>query len=77
MARRMIYVTFRKRGLHRYAAAPAEVDYLAHPHRHTFWFKVSIEVRHNDRDIEFHLFRTGWNRCTTPAPSASTGEAAR
>lgn len=57
MARRMIYVTFRKRGLHRYADAPAEVDYLAHPHRHIFWFKVSIEVRHNDRDIEFHLFQ--------------------
>ena len=57
MARRMIYVTFRKRGLHRYAGAPADVEYLAHTHRHIFWFKVSIEVRHNDRDIEFHLFQ--------------------
>ena len=57
MARRMIYVTFRKRGLHCFPGAPAEVAYLAHQHRHTFWFKVAIEVHHNDRDIEFHLFQ--------------------
>jgi hypothetical protein len=57
MPKRMIYVTFRKRGLHRFPDAPAEVAYLAQPHRHTFWFKVSIEVHHNDRDIEFHLFQ--------------------
>lgn len=57
MARRMIYVTFRKHGRHRFPNAPSEVAYLAQSHRHNFWFKVSIEVHHNDRDIEFHLFQ--------------------
>lgn len=57
MVRRMIYVTFRKRGLHRYPGAPAAVAYLASEHRHTFWFKVSIAVHHCDREIEFHLFQ--------------------
>lgn len=57
MPKRMIYVTFRKRGIHSFPNAPEAVGYLAHEHRHTFWFKVSIEVQHSDRDIEFHLFQ--------------------
>ena len=57
---KMIWVTFRKAGLHRYPAAGTQgledVGYLAHPHRHLFHFKVAVEVFHDDREIEFHQF---------------------
>lgn len=58
---KMIWVTFQKAGIHYFPAAKTEkalqdVSYLGQPHRHLFKFKVSIEVFHNDRDIEFHQF---------------------
>jgi hypothetical protein len=58
---KMIWVTFQKAGIHYFPAARTEetlqdVSYLGQPHRHLFKFKVSIEVFHNDRDIEFHQF---------------------
>ena len=66
-ARRMIWVTFRKEGIHKYPAAatdPAlatgdeyDVSFLGTPHRHIFHFEVAIEVFHNDRDIEFIQFK--------------------
>lgn len=59
---RMIYVTFQKEGIHCYPAALtdpalADVSFLGHPHRHRFEFKVAISVPHNDREIEFILFK--------------------
>lgn len=62
LAKRMIWVTFQKEGIHKYPAAltdPAlqDVSFLGHPHRHMFQFKVAIDVYHNDRDIEFILFK--------------------
>jgi len=54
---RTIFVTFQKEGIHRYPAAPAGVEFLQHPHRHIFHFRVTIDVFHNDRDIEFILFK--------------------
>lgn len=66
-AQRQIWVTFRKEGIHCYPAAatdPAlctageyDVSLLASPHRHMFHFRVSIDVFHNDRDIEFIQFK--------------------
>ena len=66
-ARRMIWVTFRREGIHCYPAAANDpnlatgdeydVSFLASPHRHIFHFRVSIEVHHNDRDIEFIQFK--------------------
>lgn len=58
----LIWVTFRKEGIHKYPAALtdpnlADVSFLGHPHRHIFHFKVSIEVFHDDRDIEFIQFK--------------------
>ena len=53
---RMIAVTFQKPGVHRYPAAPDDVQYLRAPHRHLFKFKVKIQVWHDDREIEFHQF---------------------
>ena len=64
---KMIWVTFRKEGLHKYPAALDDpklatgdwddVSFLGYVHRHIFHFKVAIEVFHNDRDIEFIQFK--------------------
>jgi hypothetical protein len=66
-AQRQIWVTFRKEGIHCYPAAATDpklntageydVAFLANPHRHIFHFRVSIDVFHNDRDIEFIQFK--------------------
>ena len=61
-AQRQIWVTFQKEGIHKYPAALedprlADVSFLGHPHRHIFHFRVSIDVFHNDRDIEFIQFK--------------------
>ena len=57
-----IWVTFKKEGIHKYPAAltdPAlsDVSFLGYDHRHIFHFKVGISVFHEDRDIEFILFK--------------------
>lgn len=57
-----IWVKFQKEGVHRYPAALtdpelADVNFLGYPHRHIFWFDVAIDVFHDDRDIEFILFK--------------------
>lgn len=54
---RTIFVTFQKEGIHRYPAAPEGVEFLQHPHRHIFHFRVTLSVVHNDRDVEFILFK--------------------
>lgn len=66
-AKRMIFVTFQKEGIHKYPAAASDfnlktgdqydVSFLGTPHRHIFHFNVAIEVFHNDRDIEFIQFK--------------------
>jgi hypothetical protein len=64
---KMIWVTFRKEGIHKYPAAlddpklatgdEYDVSFLGYPHRHIFHFKVWIEIFHDDRDIEFIQFK--------------------
>jgi len=64
---KMIWVTFRKEGIHKYPAALTDpnlatgdeydVSFLGYPHRHIFHFRVWISVQHNDRDIEFIQFK--------------------
>ena len=66
-AERKIWVTFQKEGIHCYPAAATspelatgdeyDVSFLGSPHRHIFHFRVSIDVVHNDRDIEFIQFK--------------------
>jgi hypothetical protein len=66
-ATRTIFVRFQKEGIHKYPAAATDpnlatgdeydVSFLATPHRHIFHFEVTIEVFHNDRDIEFIQFK--------------------
>ncbi len=57
MTKKFIYVTFQKEGIHCYPDAPEGVEFLRNPHRHMFHFRVEIEVFHDDRDIEFILFK--------------------
>jgi hypothetical protein len=52
-----IWVTFQREGIHCYPDAPEGVEFLKHPHRHIFHFRVEVEVFHDDRDIEFILFK--------------------
>ena len=52
-----IWVTFRKEGIHKYPDAPKGVTFLKFPHRHIFHFKVKLEVFHDDREVEFILFK--------------------
>ena len=66
-ADRKIFVQFQKEGIHCYPAAATDpqlatgdeydVAFLASPHRHMFHFRVSIDVFHSDRDIEFIQFK--------------------
>ncbi len=55
MSNAKIWVTFAVPGVHCYPDAPDAVAYLRNPHRHLFQFKVTLEVKHDDRDVEFHL----------------------
>jgi hypothetical protein len=64
---KMIWVTFRKEGTHKYPAALTDpslatgdeydVSFLGYPHRHIFHFKVWLGITHNDRDVEFIQFK--------------------
>jgi len=59
---KMIWVRFQREGIHCYPLALtepslADVKFLGNDHRHIFHFKVSIEVFHDDRDIEFIQFK--------------------
>lgn len=61
-AKRMIWVTFQREGIHCYPAAAedpnlADVAFLANDHRHIFHFKIAIQIFHNDREIEFIQFK--------------------
>ena len=56
-ANKSIWVTFQKEGIHKYPDAPEGVEFLRHPHRHMFHFRVELEVFHDDRDVEFILFK--------------------
>lgn len=50
---RKVIVTNNFRGYHKYAEAPNDVAFLREMHRHVFNVKTTIEVFHNERDIEF------------------------
>jgi hypothetical protein len=66
-AKRQIWVTFQREGIHKYPAALTDpnlatgdqydVSFLGYPHRHIFHFRVWIDVFHNDRDVEFIQFK--------------------
>jgi hypothetical protein len=41
-------------GFHRWPEAADTREYLSSRHRHRFFYRVTVPVSHNDRDIEFH-----------------------
>lgn len=66
-ATRKIWIRFQREGVHCYPAALTDpnlatgdeydVSFLGYPHRHTFHFRVWIDVEHSDREIEFIQFK--------------------
>jgi hypothetical protein len=81
---RSIWVTFKKEGIHKYPAALTDsklatgdwddVSFLGYPHRHIFHFRVRIEVRHNDRDIEFIQFKRWLERLYSGANTGNNNQ---
>ena len=53
----MIWITTQFEGFHKYPDAPEDVAFLKNLHRHMMKLKVSISVKHNDREIEFFQFK--------------------
>lgn len=50
---RYITVTNNFKGYHKYTNAPDNVGFLRDVHRHVFNVRTTVEVHHNERDIEF------------------------
>lgn len=44
--------------IHCWPGAPEPVEFLSHPHRHMFHVTVRVEQFHNQRDIEYLMFKT-------------------
>lgn len=63
---RTITVVGQYDGFHKYEDAPDEVAFLRNNHRHLFKWKATIEVFHNDRDVEFFMAQTEINRHIIP-----------
>lgn len=72
MAKKFIFVTLQKEGVHFYPEANYDpklatgdwddVSFLGLPHRHIFHFKVWIEVYHDNRELEFIQVKRFINR---------------
>ena len=85
-AKKMIWVTFKKEGIHKYPAALDDpklatggwddVSFLGYPHRHIFHFRVWIEVFHDDRDIEFIQFKRWLERLYNSTGTSDKGSEA-
>jgi hypothetical protein len=52
-----IFIQTRKSNVHAWKNAPDVVAFLRHEHRHEFHFRVQVEVFHEDREIEFFIFK--------------------
>ena len=52
-----IWVTTQQSNFHSWKDAKNDVEFLKYKHRHIFYFKVYIEVFHDDREIEFFQFK--------------------
>lgn len=67
MKKQFVYCTFQREGYHQYPGADTnpftatgdeyDVSHLALRHMHYFFFKVWVQVWHDDRDIEFIQMR--------------------
>ena len=59
--RTSIWITTEFPGKHMWPDAPAEVGFLRHLHRHLFKVRVEVEVKHDDRDVEFFILKNKVN----------------
>ena len=57
MTQTFVYITDTVQFFHKYENAPDEVAFLRNLHRHLAHYKVSIEVFHDDREIEFIMLK--------------------
>lgn len=56
MTKRYIEVKTQVNGfIHCYPKAPREVEFLRDAHRHTLFIVCTIEVFHDDRELEFYM----------------------
>lgn len=53
----MVFVKTDFAAVHNYPDAPDEVAYLRDLHRHVFHVTVSVQVYHDDREIEFIMLK--------------------
>lgn len=65
-----IVIRFQQEGFHQWHEATGERSYLAHRHRHLFHVEVSLEVRHDDREVELHDLR---DFCISRFPGGEMG----
>jgi hypothetical protein len=57
MNKSYIWITTQREGWHKYTGAPEAVCFLRNAHRHIFGFRIYLEVFHNNRDVEFIIFK--------------------
>ena len=57
MINQKIRVLNRFAGLHCWPEAPEQVKFLRDLHRHEFYIHTEIEVEHEDRELEFFIFK--------------------
>jgi len=60
MTKTTVIVKLSVDGMHNFPAAAElfpEVSFLADRHRHMFHFKAAMKVNHDDRDVEFIMFK--------------------
>lgn len=55
--KRYVICNLTKELYHRYPKAPDDVWYLRNLHRHLLHIEVTVEVYHNERDIEFIMLK--------------------
>lgn len=60
-----IFVTTQFEGIHCYPDAPDEVAFLRSPHRHMFHVRATLEVFHDDRELEFILVKRALDQFVT------------
>lgn len=44
-------------GFHQYDNAPEEVEFLRQRHRHKFYCSATIQVKHDNRELEFFMIQ--------------------
>lgn len=70
-----INVSFEFAAIHCWPDAKGKHEYLKNPHRHIFKCQVSLEVFHNDREVEFLALKDQLNNfCSTKWADKNIGQ---